>query len=249
MNDDPLVERAFFWESKPVLRHIYGDLFQRMATHVTSGTTLEVGGGTGLGKIFLKNVISSDILAAPSLDLVSDCHILPFKDNSMGNIVMLDVLHHLDTPVLFLLEASRVLKKGGRLIMIEPAITPLSWLFYSLFHEEPVDMKASPFGELRPSEAKDPFEGNQAIPTLMFHRQLKRTLQAIPAFSVVQNEAISLWCYPLSGGFQTWSLLPVWLAPTLLRLERFIEPMLGRLIGFRMLTVLENTGNGSETHA
>ena len=189
MNDDPLVERAFFWESKPVLRHIYGDLFQRMATHVTSGTTLEVGGGTGLGKIFLKNVISSDILAAPSLDLVSDCHILPFKDNSMGNIVMLDVLHHLDTPVLFLLEASRVLKKGGRLIMIEPAITPLSWLFYSLFHEEPVDMKASPFGELRPSEAKDPFESIYILEGLVHYRKPNNRVDEIGVYLQVGQNA------------------------------------------------------------
>src|SRR6516165_1424967 len=45
--------------------------------------------------------------------------------------------------------------------------------------------------------------------------------------------------YPLSGGFQPWSLISERLAPRLLRLEHALEPTLGRFMGFRMMLVVE----------
>ena len=75
---------------------------------------------------------------------------------------MFDVLHHLERPRLFFQEAERVLGPGGRVVMIEPAITPLSGLFYRNFHPEPVIMSAGPLldGPLDPMP--DAFETNQA---------------------------------------------------------------------------------------
>ena len=49
-----------------------------------------------------------------------------------------------------LAEAQRVLEPGGRIIMIEPAITLLSSPFFRLLHPEPVDMTADPFAEITP---------------------------------------------------------------------------------------------------
>lgn len=239
MVTSPLPARAVSWDTKPVLRIVYSDLFRRMAAACVPGNTLEVGGGTGLGKEFLDDVVSSDVLYSDQLDLVADCHDLPFADASFDNIVMLDVLHHLDSPVLFLREAARVLRNGGRLVMIEPAITPLSLPFYKLLHHEPADMRVDPFGEHRVNAGKDPFDGNQAIPALMFRRAPQRTARLVPTLHVIADRTISLWSYPLSGGFKPWSLLPAGLAPALLRLEQAVEPLLGRLCGFRMLTVLE----------
>ena len=57
---------------------------------------------------------------------------------------MVDVLHHIESPLRLFAEAARVLRPGGRLIACEPAITPLSGLFYRRFHDEPVDMSADP---------------------------------------------------------------------------------------------------------
>lgn len=97
-------------------------------------------------------------------------------------------------------EAARVLRPGGRLVMMEPAITLLSRPIYTWFHAEPVVMTADPFTERRPEVAKDPFDGNQAIPTLMMRRFRERTLALNPDFDLISDESLSLWCYPLSGG-------------------------------------------------
>ena len=69
------------------------------------------------------DVITSDILSFPGIDVVADAHRLPFADQSFAGVVMLDVVHHLERPIEFLKGASRVLKPGGRLAMIEPATT------------------------------------------------------------------------------------------------------------------------------
>jgi hypothetical protein len=43
----------------------------------------------------------------------------------------------------------------------------------------------------------------------------------------------------LSGGFQSWSLIGEGVVRRLLRIERVLEPMLGRLAGFRLLLMIE----------
>ena len=77
------------------------------------GRTVEIGGGIGQFKDRFPLVIATDIQIAPWLDLVADAQRLPFAQGSISNIVMIDVLHHLEFPLLFLREASRVLRPGG----------------------------------------------------------------------------------------------------------------------------------------
>ena len=77
--------------------------------------------------------------------MVSDAHKMPFDKNTFDNIFMLDVLHHLHSPVLFFEESRYILKKGGRIIMVEPAITLFSGFFYKNFHSEPVNLNVDVF--------------------------------------------------------------------------------------------------------
>jgi hypothetical protein len=49
----------------------------------------------------------------------------------------------------------------------------------------------------------------------------------------------SLAAYPLSGGFKPWSLVGDGVARRLLRIERALEPALGRFAGFRMLLMVD----------
>jgi len=93
---------------------------------------LELGGGSGNFKLFAPDAVSSDILSAPWLDVVCDAQRLPFSDQAFSNVVMIDVLHHVENPLRALRQACGVLRVGGRVIMCEPAITPLSGIFYRL---------------------------------------------------------------------------------------------------------------------
>src|ERR1700731_2796570 len=111
------------WDDKPVLRTVYDEMYGRIVESCGAGPILEIGGGSGNLKKSVPHCISSDVQFSPTLDLVADAQRLPFRDASLGNIVMVDVLHHVEFPVRFLREAGRTLRPGGRLVMVEPAIT------------------------------------------------------------------------------------------------------------------------------
>lgn len=92
---------ARVWDQKPVLRLIYDDFYDRIVDSCVPGMTLEIGGGIGNLKQRLGNVISTDVQFAPWLNCVADAQILPFADASIDNIVMVDVLHHVESPATF----------------------------------------------------------------------------------------------------------------------------------------------------
>jgi SAM-dependent methyltransferase len=233
------------WEHKPVLRAIYDDFYDRMAAQCVPGTTIEIGGGIGNLKRRIPDVVATDIQAAPWLDCVADAQQLPFAAGLVANIVMVDVLHHLEFPSRFFREAERVLRDGGRIVMIEPAITWGSSLFYRLLHQEPVCTSADPLAEGTPNPKRDPYESNQAIPTLIATRDRDRFQEQFPNLRIGRVDWFSLAVYPLSGGFKSWSLIPARHAPRILSIERILEPVIGPLAAFRMMLVIEKAAQTS----
>jgi len=236
---NPLTEYRHAWQRKPALREIYADYYRRIAAWAIGGPTLELGGGAGNLKEHLPDIVSTDIQFAPWLDTVADAQALPFCDSSFANIVMFDVLHHVERPCRFLTEVQRVLTTGGRLIVIEPDITPVSYIFYRAFHPEPVDRRIDPLadGELTPE--RDPYAANQAIPSLLFRRDRARMEAQYSRLKVLECQRLALFTYPLSGGFRPWTLIPAAWVPRALRIEDRLLPTLGALMAFRMLGVIE----------
>jgi SAM-dependent methyltransferase len=229
------------WEKKPSIRLLYRDFHRRLLNGCPEGPVLDIGGGTAHIKDFRPDIISADILPFPGIDVVADAHRLPFLPEFFAGVVMLDVLHHLERPIEFLKEASRVLKPGGRLAMIEPAMTPIARRFYDYFHDEPVDMAADPFGPVAINPDRDPFDANQAVPTLLFATSAacKRVEEAIPTLHVRSVKWLSLFAYPMSGGFQNWSLISAALVPAMLAFEEKVPEAVRRQIAFRMMVVIE----------
>jgi len=229
------------WEKKKAVRLLYRDFHRQLLESCPEGRVLDIGGGTAHIKEFRPDVVSTDILKFPGIDVVADAHQLPFPNEFFAGVVMLDVLHHLERPVEFLREASRVLRPGGRLAMIEPAMTTVARRFYDLFHEEPVDMSADPFVPVAINPNRDPFDANQAIPTLLFATApaRKRIEQTIPSLRVRSVDWQSLFAYPMSGGFQKWSLMPGSLVSKMLDLEQRLPGFVRKHLGFRMMVVLE----------
>jgi SAM-dependent methyltransferase len=227
------------WTQKPLLRRIYNDIYDRIAAACVEGTTLEIGSGIGQLKLRFPDVIATDIQSASWLDVVTDAQNLPFAVGSIANIVMVDVLHHIEFPLLFLREADRVLRRGGRLVMAEPAITWGSSLFYRLLHHEPVRMNEDPLIVGKPDARRDPYNSNQAVPTLLVSRERERLAEMLPSLRLIRTDWFSLWVYPLSGGFKPWSLLPDRAGNLILGFEKKLEPALGRFLAFRLLTIME----------
>lgn len=239
MSRSVLEQQRLLWAGKPQLRSIYEDFYRRLVAACQDGSKLEIGGGSGNLKAWATDVIATDIVPVPWLDLAADAQALPFAGESLGNIVAVDVLHHIERPRRFLAEAQRVLKTGGRLILLEPAITPLSWFFYRFAHPEPLDLGADPLDDGPLAAGRRPFDANQAIPTLLFGRHRRRMEDLFPLLRLIELRHLSLLAYPLSGGFRPWSLVPAGMVGKLLRFEDKVAPLLGGLMAFRLFAVLE----------
>jgi SAM-dependent methyltransferase len=229
------------WEKKNAIRLLYRDFHRQLLDSCPEGRVLDIGSGTAHIKDSRPDIVSTDILPFPGIDVVADAHRLPFPNKCFSGVVMLDVLHHLERPIEFLNEASRVLKPGGSLAMIEPAMTALARRFYDYFHDEPVDMAADPFAPVAINPDRDPFDANQAVPTLLFATPAacRRVEEAIPTLRVRSVKWLSLFAYPMSGGFQSWSLISAALVPAMLALEEKVPEAVRRQIAFRMMVVIE----------
>lgn len=236
---DPHSTYRDVWSKKPILRLVYQDYYRRIADMCVPGETIEIGGGIGQLKGFIPSAWSSDIQHSPMVDIVADAQKLPFRSGGISNIVMLDVLHHIEFPTLFFKEAVRVLRPGGRCVMVEPGITWGSTVFYRFIHQEPVRMRDYPLSEGTPDPDRDPYDSNQAIPTLLVTRDRKEFEARFPDLEIVHVSWFSFLVYPLSGGFKRWTLIPEPIGRRLLELEKMVEAKLGRWFGFRTMIVLQ----------
>ena len=240
--EGPLDQYASIWDRKPVLRAVYNDFYDRIVDACVDGLTVEIGGGIGNLKKRLSNVVATDVQPAPWLDCVADAQCLPFGVGAVGNIVMVDVLHHVEHPGVFFRDAIRVLRPGGRIVMVEPAITWGSMLFYRLLHHEPVVMRADPLTEGERDPNRDLYDSNQAIPTLIATRERDRFHRMFPELRLLRVDWFSFASYPLSGGFKSWSLLTAGMARHLIAAERVVEGIVGPIAAFRMMMVIEKRG-------
>jgi SAM-dependent methyltransferase len=239
-----LLRHRCVWEQKPVLRRIYNEEFfgRMLSFRKPNGTSIEVGAGPGFFKKRLPSVVSTDLIWCEWLDAVADAQKLPFQSSSVTNVFGLDVLHHLAAPMKFLEEAQRILIPGGRLILVEPWVTPFSYLIYRYFHQEGCDLSARPWDLDNGQHAQEKYalEGNPAIPYLLLSpRNRSNTLASLPHFQCLVVEAFCLFAYLLSGGFKPFNLLPAFLYPLVSRFERATLPLWRHAAALRILLVLE----------
>ncbi len=230
MSLERLHEHRRLWAAKPVLARVYEPWFSVLLDAVPrGGRVLEAGAGPG----FLKDAarerrpdlrwIASDLHPVPWNDLAADASQLPLAAGSVDAVVGLDVLHHLAAPADFFREAARALRTSGRLALVEPWITPLSWVVYRFFHQEGCRLSVDPWDPF-PGSGKDSFDGDAAVPWKIVRATPParwRELGLLPP----RVARLNAFAYLLSLGFRPGSLLPKPLVGAMMEVDRATQPI------------------------
>lgn len=234
-----LTEQEEAWESRPFLRRLYRDWYRLIRERLAAveGPVVELGSGIGRLREIVPEARLTDVEPTRWSDEVVDAEALPYADAAVGNLVLLDVFHHLGRPAAFLDEARRVLQPGGRVIILDPYCSALSTVAYRVFHHERTDLAGEPFEEDAAVSA-DPLASNQARATLAFFRRAEEYERRWRELPVVERRLLALVAYPVSGGFSRRPLAPARAYRALRELERVLAPA-RRLAAFRCLVVLE----------
>lgn len=207
--DDPSTTELYheIIQRKTFLKSIYAEFYKEFKTvsdEFPNGLLVELGSGPGFIKDIVPNSITSDVLHLTNEDLQFSALAMPFKDNTVDAVFMLDVLHHIPHQYAFFRELDRCLKIGGKIVMIEPANTLWSRFIYKNFHHEPFD----------PCGGWD-FEGigplssaNSAIPWIIFFRDRMQFEKLFPSLKVREIRLHTPFRYLASGGLSMRQLLP-----------------------------------------
>jgi SAM-dependent methyltransferase len=230
------------WQRNEPLRLVYGEWYGRLRACLPDqalGPVVELGSGPGFAREFLPGVELTDLVKAPWHDRQVAADALPYASGTVGALILLDVLHHLATPMRFFTEAVRVLRPGGRVLLCEPFLSWMSYPVYRFLHPEVVNTRVDPFADAATSD-KDPFESNQAIPSLLFSQRYRPEWERrLPELRIKQIDHFAGLAYPLTGGFSGRPLLPLSLWRRIYKGEHRFVTAFPKAFAFRLLVVLE----------
>jgi SAM-dependent methyltransferase len=223
-----LEEHRRLWASKPVLARVYAPWFELLLAEAPpAGRVVEVGAGPGTLRPFARERrpdlawLATDLEPLPWNQVAADASRLPVRDGSVHAILGLDVLHHLSDPRAFFRDAARALAPGGRLALVEPWISPLSFVVYRFFHEEDCSLTVDPWRPFPPGKAG--FDGDAAVPWRIVGVSREADWREL-GLSPPRVLRLNAFAYLLTLGFRRASLLPPAAARTGLRLDAWTRP-------------------------
>jgi len=194
-------------KNKFFLRKLYLEWYARFSKEIEKnpkGVFVELGSGGGFLKEIEPGVICSDILPLPTNDLSFSALNMPFGNNSVDGIFMIDTFHHIPDSEKFLSEARRVLKHGGKIIMIEPANSLWGKFIYKNFHHEPF----YPKGDWKIPEDGPLSAANGALPWIVFERDRQQFNKKFTEFKIEFIKYHTPLRYLVSGGVSFKQLFP-----------------------------------------
>ena len=219
--DDPLVtiSRRDMVRRKRFISKIYEDWYGLIADHLPSqdGKIIELGSGAGFIKETIPEVITSDVMYLPFIDVLMDGLNLPFPSNSIRCLILIDVFHHISNAHIFFSDAINRLVEGGRIIMIEPWINRWSHWFYSNLHHETIDVSMRKWD----FDTSGPLSGaNQALPWIVFDRDVNVFENSYPMLQIKEIKPMMPLIYLLSGGFKNNLAMPAFTYSLWKKVER-----------------------------
>lgn len=222
--------------NKKFLRKLYEEWYSIFLSEISKlpkGLLVELGSGGGFFKELAPEVICSDVIDLPTNDMTFSALEMPFKDNTVAGLFMIDTMHHIPDGGQFLEEAKRVLISGGKIVMIEPANSLWGRFIYKNFHHEPFNPMG---GWTIPSSG--PLSGaNGALPWIVFIRDKDQFKDKFPQFTLESCQYINPLTYLFSGGVSRKQLLPNKAYPAIKLLDKLLPKVSSQLSMFMVLKI------------
>ena len=242
LHQDLIEKNHRLWECKVVLHRCYIEFHRLMAGYLSnlpSGRIVELGSGMGNIHETIPNCFRTDLFPYPWIDQVENAYKLTFTNASLSDLLMVDVFHHLRYPGTALKEFQRVLKPGGRVIMMEPGLSALGYLVFGPLHPEPIGTAkqiqwSAPEGWS--PEKIDYYSGQGNAARIFVQNYFASELRD---WKVVEVKRIPALAYAASGGYSGPQLYPTFAYPFVKLLEKLMQPF-PKLFTTRLLVVLEN---------
>ncbi len=192
---------------KKFLRRLYEEwygIYRLELDALPEGRIVELGSGGGFIKEIIDEAMRTDVLSLPTNDRTFSALDMPFNDNEISALLMIDTFHHIPDSGRFLEEAGRVLKPGGKIVMIEPANSTWGRFIYGKLHHEPFDPDA---GWTIPESG--PMSGaNSALPWIVFVRDREKFQRNFPKLKIGLIKYHTPLRYLISGGVSFRQLMP-----------------------------------------
>lgn len=211
---------------KPFLKKIYDEWYRAILASLPGGAgrVLELGSGGGYLERHLPEVVTSDILRLTGVQVIADARALPFASDSLRAVVMVNVLHHIPDLDSFFRSASRSVRPGGAMILIEPWMSRwASWVYNNLHHES-FDPDSADWS----TASSGPVSGaNGALAWIAFERDRGRFERQYPEWRIDRVTPMMPLRYLVSGGVSLRTLMPGWSYSLWGHLERLVEAVVG----------------------
>ncbi len=236
--DDPLTTLTHrdLIRCKPFLKKLYTEWysqFKKECDNFSIKRVLEIGSGGGFLDEVMPGVTTSDILPLPHCTMAFSAEKIPFSDESLSAIVMLNVFHHIPKPYLFLSEAQRVLAQGGKIVMIEPANSIWGRFIYKNFHHEPFDEK----GGWEVISTGPMSSSNQALPYIYFERDRTKFEKEFLHLKIEKLYYHTPLRYIVSGGVSRCAMVPSWSFGFFKAFDRFLSACTKQLCLFETVVL------------
>ena len=198
-------------EKKPALRRFYLEVYREYQRSLQgcprAGVALELGSGAGFAKEIVPELVTSDLLPYRGVDQVADATRLPYADQSLRLLCMMNVFHHIPDVGAFLSEAERCLVSGGRIFIADQHVGPISRPILKYLHHEPFDPAAANWE----FDSTGPLSGaNGALAWMVFVRDKAMFEKRFPGLRLLRYQQHAPLRYWLAGGLKEWSLIPEW---------------------------------------
>jgi SAM-dependent methyltransferase len=229
-------QRRQIVREKPFLRAVYREWYTMVkeALGDARGSVLEIGSGPGFLEELIPDLIRSDIVFDSTLHVAVDAAALPYASSTLAGIAGINVFHHLPHPRGFLDEASRCLKPGGHLVLLEPWATPWSAFCMRMFHNERYEPNAA-WECVSPGRPLE--EANNALAWIVFQRDRSTFVREFPALGVRRVRPMMPVRYLLSGGISRPFSAPLWTYGGTKLAEGFLQPLMPLLAMFALIDI------------